>query len=98
MGLGSGRALIESPDSVDTFDVRPVAPDVPLFANLGAVQLKKGYGIEQCRRLVELLRADALVLISIRCKKRSSPRATRHLPAYSMQSHGCAQPRRFQSS
>jgi isopentenyl-diphosphate delta-isomerase len=62
MGLGSGRALIESPDSVDTFDVRPVAPDVPLFANLGAVQLKKGYGIEQCRRLVELLRADALVL------------------------------------
>jgi isopentenyl-diphosphate Delta-isomerase len=62
MGLGSGRALIESPDSVATFDVRADAPDVPLFANLGAVQLNKGYAVAECRRLVELLRADALVL------------------------------------
>lgn len=62
MGLGSGRALIESPDSVATFDVRGGAPDVVLFANLGAVQLNNGYGIDECRRLVDLLRADALVL------------------------------------
>jgi isopentenyl-diphosphate Delta-isomerase len=62
MGLGSGRALIESPESIATFDVRGEAPDVLLLANLGAVQLNKGYGAVQCRRLVELLRADALVL------------------------------------
>lgn len=62
MGLGSARALIESPQSLDTFDARAVAPDVLLFANLGAVQLNKGYGIDECRRLIELLRADALVL------------------------------------
>jgi isopentenyl-diphosphate Delta-isomerase len=62
MGLGSGRALIESPEALATFDVRPDAPDVMLLANLGAVQLNKGYGIAQCRRLVELLRADALAL------------------------------------
>ena len=62
MGLGSGRALIESPESLDTFEVRDVAPDVLLFANLGAVQLNKGYGAAECRKLVELLRADALVL------------------------------------
>lgn len=62
MGLGSGRTLIESPDSIATFDVRGEAPDVLLFANLGAVQLNKGYGAAECRRLVELLRADALVL------------------------------------
>jgi isopentenyl-diphosphate Delta-isomerase len=62
MGLGSGRALIESPDSVETFDVRSLAPDVTLFANLGAVQLNKGYGVDECRRLVELLGADALAL------------------------------------
>jgi isopentenyl-diphosphate Delta-isomerase len=62
MGLGSGRALIESPESVETFDVRPLAPDAALLANLGAVQLNKGYGVDECRRLVELLRADALVL------------------------------------
>ncbi|MBV8344086.1 MAG: type 2 isopentenyl-diphosphate Delta-isomerase [Candidatus Eremiobacteraeota bacterium] len=62
MGLGSGRALIESPESIESFDVRAEAPDVLLFANLGAVQLNKGYGLAQCRRLVESLRADALVL------------------------------------
>lgn len=62
MGLGSARALIESPELIDTFDVRDVAPDVLLFANLGAVQLNKGYGVEHCRRLIDMLQADALVL------------------------------------
>ncbi len=62
MGLGSGRALLERPELIDTFDVRGEAPDILLFANLGAVQLNKGYGVAECRRLVEMLRADALVL------------------------------------
>lgn len=62
MGLGSGRALIESPESLASFDVRADAPDVVLLANLGAVQLNRGYGAPQCRRLVQLLHADALVL------------------------------------
>ncbi|HET9097916.1 MAG TPA: type 2 isopentenyl-diphosphate Delta-isomerase [Candidatus Baltobacteraceae bacterium] len=62
MGLGSARALLEDSDLLDTFDVRAFAPDVPLLANLGAVQLNKGYGVDDCRRLVDMLRADALVL------------------------------------
>jgi isopentenyl-diphosphate Delta-isomerase len=62
MGLGSARALLEDPALLDTFDVRSVAPNALLFANLGAVQLNKGYGIDDCRRLVEMLQADALVL------------------------------------
>jgi isopentenyl-diphosphate Delta-isomerase len=62
MGLGSARALIESRQSLDTFDARRDAPDVLLFANLGAVQLNKGYTIDECRRLMQLLRADVLVL------------------------------------
>jgi isopentenyl-diphosphate delta-isomerase len=62
MGLGSGRALLEDAGVLGTFDVRPVAPDVLLFANLGAVQLNKGYGVEHCRRLVDALGVDALVL------------------------------------
>ena len=62
MGLGSARALIEAPELLETFDVRPAAPNVLLFANMGAVQLNKGYGIEECRRLVDALGADALVL------------------------------------
>jgi isopentenyl-diphosphate delta-isomerase len=62
MGLGSGRVLLERPDVAETFDVRPVAPDILLFANLGAVQLNKGVTVDDCRRLVERLDADALVL------------------------------------
>jgi isopentenyl-diphosphate delta-isomerase len=62
MGLGSARALLESPNSLDTFAVRDAAPDIALLANFGAVQLNKGYGVEDCRRLVEMLQADALVL------------------------------------
>ncbi|HKE36773.1 MAG TPA: type 2 isopentenyl-diphosphate Delta-isomerase [Candidatus Baltobacteraceae bacterium] len=62
MGLGSGRALIENPRTLPTFDVRQYAPNVLLLANLGAVQLNKGYGADQCRRLMDMLQADALVL------------------------------------
>ena len=62
MGLGSGRILLEDPNVLKSFDVRRAAPDVLLFANLGAVQLNKGYGVDHCRRLVDALRADALVL------------------------------------
>ncbi|MGZ9167124.1 MAG: alpha-hydroxy-acid oxidizing protein, partial [Anaerolineales bacterium] len=34
----------------------------PLFANLGAVQLNYGYGIDQCRQAVDMIEADALIL------------------------------------
>ena len=62
MGLGSCRVLLEHPEVLPTFDMRDVAPDVPLLANLGAVQLNRGVGGAECRRLLEMLRADALVL------------------------------------
>ncbi len=62
MGLGSGRVLLERPEVRRTFDVRPLAPDVLLLANLGAVQLNRGVTVDACRRLVAALRADALVL------------------------------------
>jgi isopentenyl-diphosphate Delta-isomerase len=62
MGLGSGRVLLEFPETLDSFDVRAVAPDVVLLANLGAVQLNKGYTSKDCARIVELVGADALVL------------------------------------
>ena len=62
MGLGSQRAAIEDPALEDTFRVRHVAPDILLLANLGAVQLNYGYGPEHCRRAVEMVEADALIL------------------------------------
>ncbi|HEX2979272.1 MAG TPA: type 2 isopentenyl-diphosphate Delta-isomerase [Anaerolineaceae bacterium] len=62
MGLGSQRAALEHPELVDTFKIRRYAPDILLFANLGAVQLNYGYTIDHCRRAVEMVEADALVL------------------------------------
>jgi isopentenyl-diphosphate delta-isomerase len=62
MGVGSQRAAIESPDLAETYQIRPHAPDVLLFANLGAVQLNYGYTIDHCRRVVEMIQADALIL------------------------------------
>ena len=62
MGVGSQRAAIEHPEQAQTFQVRRVAPDILLFANLGAVQLNYGYGIDQCRKAVEMIDANALIL------------------------------------
>ncbi len=62
MGLGSQRAAIEHPELVSTFQVRQVAPDILLLANLGAVQLNYGYGVEECQRAVDMVEADALIL------------------------------------
>jgi len=62
MGLGSLRAVLEDPALLTTYNVRPLAPDILLFANLGAVQLNYGYGIDECRRAVDLVQADALIL------------------------------------
>lgn len=62
MGVGSQRVAIENPQVGSTFTVRSVAPDILLFANLGAVQLNYEYGLEECLRAVDLLEADALVL------------------------------------
>ncbi len=62
MGVGSQRAAIEDPALAYTYQVRKGAPDILLLANLGAVQLNYGYGIEQAQRAVEMIGADALIL------------------------------------
>lgn len=62
MGVGSLRPAIDDPSLARTYQVREVAPDILLFANLGAVQLNYGYGVEECRCAVEMIEADALIL------------------------------------
>ncbi len=62
MGVGSQRVAVENPDLIETFSVRQYAPDVLLFANLGAVQLNYDYGVSQCQKAVDALAADALIL------------------------------------
>jgi isopentenyl-diphosphate delta-isomerase len=62
MGVGSQRVAIEEPAAAESFKVRDVAPDILLMGNLGAVQLNYGYGVDHCRRAVEMIGADALIL------------------------------------
>ena len=62
MGVGSQRAAIENEGLADTFNIRQFAPEIMLFANLGAIQLNYGYGIDQVRKAVDMINADALIL------------------------------------
>lgn len=62
MGVGSQRAALEDKSQAKTFQVRKYAPDILLFANLGAVQLNYGYDTDECRRAVDMIGADALYL------------------------------------
>jgi len=62
MGVGSQRAALARPEVAETFRVRRYAPDILLFANLGAVQLNYGYGVDHCKQAVEMIEADALIL------------------------------------
>ena len=62
MGLGSLRAALEAPHLADTFRIRDLAPDILLFANLGAAQLNSGLGPSACQRALDLTQADALII------------------------------------
>ena len=61
-GVGSQRVALEVAERAIDFQVRDVAPTIPLFANLGAIQLVKGYGPDDAYRAVEMIEADALYL------------------------------------
>jgi isopentenyl-diphosphate delta-isomerase len=62
LGVGSVRAAVERSELTETFYVRDKAPNIPVIANIGAVQLSYGFGIEECRRAVDIAGADFLVL------------------------------------
>lgn len=66
MGLGSCRILLDNKKYLPDFDVRDILGDhLPLYANIGIAQLekmqKKGEE-EKLSSLVELLRADGLII------------------------------------
>ncbi len=61
LGLGSQRKAIEDASQEHTFKVRKLAPNIPIMANLGAVQLNYGFGLHECEKAVRMVEADALV-------------------------------------
>ena len=62
IGLGSMRVALEHPNTIESFQIRDVAPSALLFANLGAVQLNYGLEVAHCRQVIEMASADALIL------------------------------------
>lgn len=62
IGVGSQRAALEDETLAASFKVRSLAPTTMLLANLGAVQLNYGYGLDHCQRAVDMIEADALIL------------------------------------
>lgn len=54
VGMGSIRILFRKPEVLDHFRLKRLAPDVPVFANIGGVQLREmdhGEIVEMTRRL-----------------------------------------------
>ncbi|MFT5195901.1 MAG: isopentenyl-diphosphate delta-isomerase [Cellvibrionaceae bacterium] len=62
IGLGSQRAAIEDDKLAESYCIRDYAPDVPIFANVGAAQLNLGYGVAQMQKAIDMCEADALIL------------------------------------
>ena len=60
-GLGSQRAMLLHPELAPTYEVRRAAPDVYLFANLGAVQVA-ALPTATVREAVKRVEADALCI------------------------------------
>ncbi|MBP9759498.1 type 2 isopentenyl-diphosphate Delta-isomerase [Candidatus Dojkabacteria bacterium] len=61
-GLGSMRIIDKYPEAVKTFDVKRYCPSVPMFANLGLVQLNYGFTYEKIQKLIDLVNADGIFL------------------------------------
>lgn len=59
-GVGSQRVAIEHPRLKSLFNVRKYAPNVPVIANVGLVQLNYGFGLSEVQRIVDMVEADAL--------------------------------------
>ncbi|MBZ5485998.1 type 2 isopentenyl-diphosphate Delta-isomerase [Halomonas aquamarina] len=63
MGVGSQRVALESDANWGlTRELRLLAPDIPLLANLGAAQLTGQRSIDYARRAVDMIEADALII------------------------------------
>jgi isopentenyl-diphosphate delta-isomerase len=63
MGVGSQRIIFERPEALRSFAVvRETAPSIPLYGNIGAVQLNYGFDVAKCREAVRLIGADGLYL------------------------------------
>ena len=63
MGVGSQRiALLRAGSNGLTNNLRRWAPKIPLYANLGAAQLRDDFSLTEIQRAVDMIEADALII------------------------------------
>jgi len=63
LGVGSQRIGLENPEAAKSFEVfRRHAPSAFILANMGAIQLNNGYGVDHYRKVIEMVQADAIYL------------------------------------
>ncbi|MDI6623605.1 MAG: type 2 isopentenyl-diphosphate Delta-isomerase [Brevundimonas sp.] len=64
LAVGSQRAALgaEGPTPGLDMALRLRAPDTPILANIGAAQLTRGFGVDEARRVLDMVAADALVV------------------------------------
>lgn len=62
MGVGSQRIALEHPEHARIFTVKKAAPKVFLIGNLGISQLRAGKVLDDCKRAVDMIDADALAI------------------------------------
>jgi isopentenyl-diphosphate delta-isomerase len=63
MGVGSQRAGLKSEELAATYSIaRKNAPNAFLIANIGGAQLAKGLTVDEAKRIVKMISANALVV------------------------------------
>jgi isopentenyl-diphosphate Delta-isomerase len=63
LAVGSQRAALEAGGAPGLdMALRLKAPDTPILANIGAAQLTRGFGVDEARRVIDMVAADALVV------------------------------------
>jgi len=64
LAVGSQRAALEDGGANGGLGraLRDRAPDAPILANIGAAQLTRGFGVDEARRLVDMIDANALIV------------------------------------
>ena len=64
LAVGSQRVALESDGPTPGLDMalRLKAPDTPILANIGAAQLTRGFGLDEARRVLDMVAADALIV------------------------------------
>lgn len=60
LSVGSQKCAFEDDSARRSFQkLRTYAPNIPVISNLGASQLNYGFGLDECRKAVDMIDADA---------------------------------------